>query len=252
MAVYFASIIRMYGIADGKALKILVLDDILVGLDMGNRLNLIKVLEEYFSDFQIFMLTYDKAWYETFKNYRRDKNQWVDYELYKQKIKIEDREFEVPVKIELDNSNYMQRAEERFAKFDYPACANYLRKETEKLLVKNLGIKNLEGIIELSELKNRCTGLIEQLENLNLDNILSDFTDDLGTPNAQTGKLFGKLKSLKDLETKIKELLHKEDFLELNQIKNTILNPLSHHDIESPIYKEELTKAIEIVKRLKK
>ena len=58
MAVYFASIIRMYEIADGKALKILVLDDILVGLDMGNRLNLIKVLEEYFSDFQIFMLTY--------------------------------------------------------------------------------------------------------------------------------------------------------------------------------------------------
>ena len=115
--------------------------------------------------------------------------------------------------------------------------------------------KKVEEVIEEEkELELKVEKVIEEekLLNLNLDNILSDFTDDLGTPNAQTGKLFGKLKSLKDLETKIKELLHKEDFLELNQIKNTILNPLSHHDIESPIYKEELTKAIDIVKRLKK
>ena len=64
--------------------------------------------------------------------------------------------------------------------------------------------------------------------------------------------LFGKIKSLKQLEEKIKEILSQNDFLKLCQIKDTILNPLSHHDIEKPIYKEELEKAIEIVEKLKK
>ena len=40
-------------------LKILALDDVLIGLDMSNRLPVIDILEEYFSDYQIFFFTYD-------------------------------------------------------------------------------------------------------------------------------------------------------------------------------------------------
>jgi len=253
MSIYFASILKMYEIAGDDVLKILVLDDILVGLDMGNRLSLIKVLNEEFGDFQIFMLTYDKAWYETFRTYRGNDTNWKDYELYKQKIAVENRKFEVPVIFDrTNNENYFERAKNMFDNFEYPSCANYLRKQTEKVLIQDLGIKNLEGIIEMSELKKKYKLLIREMENLNIDNILQDFERDLGRPNVKTGSLFGKINSLKELEEKIKRILSENNFLELNQIKDTILNPLSHHDIEKPIYKEELEKAIEIVKNLKK
>ena len=44
--------------------KLLVLDDVLVGLDMANRLPVLDILEHYFADWQIILLTYDRVWYE--------------------------------------------------------------------------------------------------------------------------------------------------------------------------------------------
>ncbi len=44
--------------------KLLVLDDVLVGLDMANRIPVLNILEEYFSDWQIILLTHDRVWYE--------------------------------------------------------------------------------------------------------------------------------------------------------------------------------------------
>jgi energy-coupling factor transporter ATP-binding protein EcfA2 len=49
--------------------KILFLDDIFLGLDIGNRLPLLKILDEHFSDYQIFITTYDKPWFEYAKTY---------------------------------------------------------------------------------------------------------------------------------------------------------------------------------------
>jgi hypothetical protein len=44
--------------------KLLVLDDVLVGLDMANRLPVLDILESHFADWQIILLTYDRVWYE--------------------------------------------------------------------------------------------------------------------------------------------------------------------------------------------
>lgn len=44
--------------------KLLVLDDVIVGLDMANRLPVLGILEEFFSDWQIILLTHDRVWYE--------------------------------------------------------------------------------------------------------------------------------------------------------------------------------------------
>ena len=60
IAIYLSSILSQ----PDSALKILALDDVLIGLDMSNRLPVLDILEEYFSDYQIFLTTYDKAWYE--------------------------------------------------------------------------------------------------------------------------------------------------------------------------------------------
>jgi energy-coupling factor transporter ATP-binding protein EcfA2 len=44
--------------------KILALDDVLIGLDMSNRMPVLDIFREHFSVWQIILLTYDKIWYE--------------------------------------------------------------------------------------------------------------------------------------------------------------------------------------------
>ena len=60
ISIYFSSIL----LQPESELKILALDDVLIGLDMSNRLPVLDVLDEDFADYQIFLTTYDKAWYE--------------------------------------------------------------------------------------------------------------------------------------------------------------------------------------------
>lgn len=71
------------------ALKILVLDNLLIGLDMSNRLPLLDLLKNHFvevkadDNFQIIMTTYDKVWYELVKNYFGEEH-WKFVEVYKE------------------------------------------------------------------------------------------------------------------------------------------------------------------------
>ena len=50
LSIYFAGIL----LQSDSDLKILALDDVLIGLDMSNRFPVLDILEEYFSDYQIF------------------------------------------------------------------------------------------------------------------------------------------------------------------------------------------------------
>ena len=68
IAIYLSSIL----IQPESRLKILALDDVLIGLDMSNRLPVLDILEEYFPEHQIFLTTYDKAWYEIVKQRTSD------------------------------------------------------------------------------------------------------------------------------------------------------------------------------------
>ena len=61
--------------------KLLVLDDVLVGLDMANRLPVLTILEKFFADWQIILLTYDQIWYEMVQ-VDMDASQWQAYELW--------------------------------------------------------------------------------------------------------------------------------------------------------------------------
>jgi recombinational DNA repair ATPase RecF len=50
-----------------NTLQLLFLDDVFLGLDLGNRLPLLEILEKEFNDWQIFLTTYDKHWFEVAK-----------------------------------------------------------------------------------------------------------------------------------------------------------------------------------------
>jgi energy-coupling factor transporter ATP-binding protein EcfA2 len=47
--------------------RLLVLDDVLIGLDMGNRRKVINLVQRLFPNWQIIILTYHKAWFEVLK-----------------------------------------------------------------------------------------------------------------------------------------------------------------------------------------
>jgi len=106
------------------ALKILVLDDLLIGLDMSNRLPLFEILKNHFIDvdkdnqFQIIMTIYDKVWYELVRNYfGPGKCKYT--EIYTKSLKYDD--FEIPV---IFNENgYLNRAKHYLTEKDYGVSA---------------------------------------------------------------------------------------------------------------------------------
>jgi DNA repair exonuclease SbcCD ATPase subunit len=79
----------------GLPCKVLFLDDIFIGLDIGNRLPLLKILDDEFVQYQIFITTYDKPWYEFVKStYLDGNNAWKSYEFYARRTR---KGFEVPI-----------------------------------------------------------------------------------------------------------------------------------------------------------
>jgi hypothetical protein len=124
VSLYFAAIKTLLGTLKGESLKILVLDDLLISLDMSNRIKLLEILKTEFSDFQIFFFTHDKELFEIYKN----KMPWEKYELYM------DYTAEIPAAIIKKGSSETERAKEFYALKDYDCCALLLRKGFEKLL----------------------------------------------------------------------------------------------------------------------
>lgn len=132
IAIYLSSIL----VQPESNLKILALDDMLIGLDMSNRLPVIDILEEYFSDYQIFFLTYDRTWYEIVRQ-RTENSKWKYAEFYFSKTD----ESEIPRYVE--DRAYLEKAKEYFAANDYKACAIYLRTAFEELIKKFCDKKRL-------------------------------------------------------------------------------------------------------------
>lgn len=61
--------------------RLIVLDDVLIGLDMAHRLPVLDLLEREFKDWQVFLFTFDRAWYEIAKQQLRIER-WKYYELF--------------------------------------------------------------------------------------------------------------------------------------------------------------------------
>ena len=118
-------------------LKILALDDVLIGLDMSNRLPVIDIIKEYFSDYQIFFMTYDRAWYEIVKQRTAD-SKWKYVEFYSSKTD----ECEIPIYKE--DKAYLEKAKEYFDANDYKACVIYLRTAFEVAIKKFCENRNLQ------------------------------------------------------------------------------------------------------------
>ena len=206
IAIYFSSILMQ----PESDLKILALDDVLIGLDMSNRLPVLDMLAEYFSDYQIFLTTYDKAWYEIAKQ-RTSDAKWEYAEFYTS----EPNEHEIPIHVQ--DKPYLEKAKEYFTANDYKACVIYLRTAFEAAIKK------------FCEKRNLRVRYRENLKDLR--------SDDFWTP-IKTG-------TLKDGTPFLEQSLINE----IELYRSIILNPISHARTVT-VVKKEVSEAIEAVEKL--
>lgn len=206
IAIYFSSILMQ----PESDLKILALDDVLIGLDMSNRLPVLDILDEYFPEHQIFLTTYDKAWYEIVKQ-RTSDAEWEYAEFYSEQTD----EFEIPVYAE--DKAYLEKAKEYFTANDYKACVIYLRTAFEVAIKKFCEKKNLR---------------VKYRENPK-DLTSEDFWGPIKTGTLKDGTPF----------------LEQSLINEIELYRNIILNPLSHARIV-PVVKKEVSEAMEAVETL--
>ena len=206
ISIYFSSIL----LQPDSDLKILALDDVLIGLDMSNRLPVLDILKEHFSDYQIFFMTYDRAWYEIVKQRTANSGGWKYAEFY-----LKTDEYEVPIYVE--DRAYLEKAKEYFKANDHKACAVYLRTAFEAAVKKFCEKKNLK--VRYRE---------------NPKDLRSDyFWQPIKSGKRKDGTLF----------------LDQTLIDEIELYRSIILNPLSH-DTTSIICKGEISKAIKAVEKL--
>jgi len=111
-------------------LKLLVLDDVLIGLDHSNRLPVLDVLADLFANWQVVLLTHDKGWFDLARQ-RLPGSDWVCYEVYEG-----DPAAVAPMPIVRKTQNrpalaLLQKAQELLALGYLEAAANYVRQSFE-------------------------------------------------------------------------------------------------------------------------
>lgn len=116
----------------GIAHKLLFLDDIFIGLDISNRLPLLTILDQQFSDYQIFITTYDKPWFEYAKSFLQANSGWKTMEFYARK---HIGGFETPYII--DDQDLLKKAKKHLDGSDYKAAAVYTRSAFEEMIKKH-------------------------------------------------------------------------------------------------------------------
>jgi energy-coupling factor transporter ATP-binding protein EcfA2 len=214
ISIYFASILTTP--SDDNASKILFLDDIFIGLDTSNRIPLLRILKQEFSDYQIFITTYDRYWFEVANRYL---DKWQTFELYSQFFtdKETHQTFEIPVII-TPSDDYITKAKKYYLTKDYSASSNYLRKGLEQLIKERLPeeIKR-----EYDKKPHALSYLWERL-----------------------------IERYQRLKTPIKV---SEELKKAFKITSSVLlNPQSHDGLNFPVYEYELAEAFKVYNEIKK
>ncbi|PWK76568.1 AAA ATPase-like protein [Mucilaginibacter oryzae] len=189
-------------------LKILFLDDVFIGLDLTNRLPILDIIRNEFSDYQVFISTYDRHLYELAKRKFETEtpDRWKAIELYVGKDNIDGQLIDRPVLI-VGESHFEKASRylHDIRKPDYPAAANYFRKALEQLI---------QDFIPKWETADAENAQIPDYQLTQLILRAKRFLANAGLSTEHVDKIYTLLTSL--------------------------LHPLSHHEITSPVYRGEL------------
>ena len=206
--------------------KILFLDDIFIGLDTSNRLPLLTILKEHFSDYQIFLTTYDRHWFEVAK--QNLASGWLFKEMYVGTTEYLPQNFDYPL-IQSSDDNYTKakvyanrkkKEDGSDNEIDYPAAGNYLRKACEETL-KDL----LYGKYKFKGGGDGETLQCEQLGDLwiNFKRLMEDIGIDINALSSN-----------------------------FDHLSKVVFNSLSHDNLHKPIYKTDIADGFDFIDELRK
>lgn len=198
-------------------LRVLFLDDVFIGLDTSNRIPLLEMLRDKFikDDFQVFIATYDRQWFELASTwFRSEKIDIQRFEMYADTNGNDPTKPDLP-DIKPSDNDYLGKAMTHFKQKDYPAAANYLRKsceaELKRILPQNFKLRT-----------DRSKGTITEINTLQ--------------------QLFDKFKKYAD-----RNAIDFNPFRHFETYKKILLNPLSHDDLDSPHYRVEIENGFLVV-----
>lgn len=198
------------------------IDDLLISLDMGCRKLIIPILLKYAETKQMFIFTHDRAffnlsWSEIMKVGKTE--DWKRFELYAE----EDNGINKPKLI--SGKSLIETAKQKYRSLDLSGCANTIRsaceRELKRILPMNLILKKQtseDDPIQFNNL-NALIGLFVTFRKCFFDQDLNQFPDIVP---------------------------------DLSNDRKLVMNPYSHDDVETPLYRSELKQAIENVERLTK
>ena len=213
-AMRFAILKRRLQIAK---LKLAVLDDFMISLDMNNRdVALNYVFDKVIPSYQVILLTHDRYFYEMAKEKIKRRGQgdvWVTYEMFETFDDESNPKTSKPKPCIIEDKGKVEKAWSFFRSKEFSSSANMVRQAAEKL----------------------CKAYLTNQEQLG--------------GNYKPMKLDGQLQAF--LTKGVANGLDAATLQDLRDYKDRIMNPSSHYDIETPLFKNELRKAIETLEKLK-
>lgn len=245
----------------GARFKILVLDDMLISLDLSNRMDVVRIIlnkEEkddlkFFDGFQKVILTHDKGFFNLIRR-NTDEEEWVYFNFNK------DEKDSCSPKIKEDKTP-LQKATRNFEENEFDSCGNELRKEAEAILTEYLDpdMKKLNGDFETLSSKlekafnilthkrhqNFTQRFLLDLDIAKLRKIKSDYSADETLTAEEKASLDSIRSRLFDFLIEFNEKKNRKELLitETKDILDRIMNAASHHS-ENPLHREELKNAI--------
>lgn len=184
----------------------LFIDDLLISLDMSTRIPVIDILLKSSQRYQLFIFTHDFQFFNMIK-YRISvadkKAEWIWRELYSVKKSDTDE----PKPLLLGNEKPYDKAWAYLSRCDYAAAANALRRQCEEELKRILPYNSCHSI---NSEQCSSTGIVT-----------------LSTMICELKKMYQRL-GMPYKTTK------------LNLYRELLMNPLSHNDVRTSVYKNEL------------
>lgn len=248
--------------------KILVLDDMLISLDLSNRMDIVRIILnkekkddlKFFDGLQKFVFTHDKGFFNLIRR-NTDEEEWVYFDFNKDENGNDAPNITT-------NLTPLQAAIKNFEQNEFENAGNNLRLEAEAILssfldpnMKNINkefsslkkkIQEANNIIFKENYRRFRREFIKDWDIEKIRKITTDFESDATLTSGEIARLRSCKNTLLNLFVRMcEESQIKEKILEdIDEILDRILNPASHHS-ENPLHRSELRVAIERIKELK-
>ncbi|MFN4248552.1 MAG: AAA family ATPase [Flavipsychrobacter sp.] len=248
--------------------KILVLDDMLISLDLSNRMDIVRLFlnkEEkedlrFFDQFQKFILTHDKGFFNLIRRNTNDED-WVYFDFHRDENQNKAPSIQ-------ENLTPLQTAIKNFEQNEFENAGNNLRLEAEAILASFVDpeMKNAaKGFVSLKQKIYEAYNLvvaenyakfkrtfIKDWDIEKVRKITTDYESDSTLLPEEIARLNSYKRYMLNLfvEMSGKNLIKEKVLEDIDEILDRILNPASHHS-DNPLHRAELKDAIDKVKDLK-